>query len=71
MGSYQVLGVVLADVGESNVGEPDAAWCDNCATVSPVEIDFLYEIRGDGQTGFRSENPRVGGLIPPLRTGSS
>ncbi len=36
-------------------------WCDEWATVPPPEADFLYEICGDGHTGFRSKNPRVGG----------
>jgi hypothetical protein len=62
----QLRGLVRGDAGRRISGESEAVSCDNCATISRSEADFLYEIRGDGHTGFRSENPVVGGSIPPL-----
>jgi len=62
----QLLGLVRGAAGESESAESEALRCDKCATVPSPETDFLHRIRGDGHTGFRSENPRVGGSIPPL-----
>jgi len=62
----QGRGVVLGNAGKSGSGSSAAGSCDKCATVSSRATEFLERIRGDGQMGFRSENPRVGGSIPPL-----
>ena len=64
----QALGFVRGDAGESEDAESEAVGCDKCATVSLTETDFPERIRGDGHVGLRSENPRVGGSIPPLGT---
>src|SRR6266851_1785257 len=66
--SHSSTRLVRGDAGRRISGESEAVSCDNCATISRSEADFLYEIRGDGHMGFRSENPRVGGSIPPLGT---
>ena len=66
--SFQLFGFVRGNAGTSGHEDKDAVRCDKCATVWSSETGFLLRIRGGGHTGFRSENPRVGGSIPPLGT---